>query len=120
MLRTGGMGIQLGPESQRGVMGKLSLSKLTFIVFAFCAVAVIASPATTIFTSLVSFDVTHGSSPYNVSLIQGTDGNFYGTTFHGGANAQNCDADTCGTVFKITPAGTLTTLHNFDGADGGL
>jgi uncharacterized repeat protein (TIGR03803 family) len=92
-------------------MGKLSLSKLTFIVFAFCAVAVIASPAT-IFTSLVSFDVTHGSSPYNVSLIQGTDGNFYGTTFNAGTGGY-------GTVFKITPAGTLTTLHNFGGADGG-
>ena len=46
--------------------------------------------------------------------MQGSDGNFYGTTFDGGAN---CNAG-CGTVFKITPSGTLTTLHSFDSADG--
>ena len=39
-------------------------------------------------------------------LVQGTDGNFYGTTTSGGANGW-------GTVFKITPGGTLTTLYNF-------
>ncbi len=43
--------------------------------------------------------------------VQGTDGNFYGTTYLGGSKE-------LGTVFKITPSGTLTTLHSFDGADG--
>ena len=98
-------------ENQRGVIGKLKLSKLIFIVFAFCAVAAIASPGTTVFTSLVSCDVTNGSSPYYGSLIQGTDGNFYRTAAFGGTNAQNCHGDTCGTVFKTTPAGALTILH---------
>ena len=51
-----------------------------------------------------------GSSP-NAPLIQGTDGNFYGTTVHGGASSY-------GTVFKITPSGTLTTLHSFNFNDG--
>ena len=45
-------------------------------------------------------------------LVQASDGNFYGTTLGGGANGGY------GTVFKITPGGTLTTLHSFDGADG--
>ena len=43
--------------------------------------------------------------------MQATDGNFYGTTNEGGTNSN-------GTVFKITPSGVLTTLHNFNGTDG--
>src|ERR1035437_8373079 len=65
-------------------------------------------------TTLHSFDVTDGSYPFG--LIQATDGNFYGTTDHGGAYS-NCNLG-CGTVFKITPAGTLTTLYSFDSTDG--
>ncbi len=41
-------------------------------------------------------------------LVQATNGDFYGTTFQGGANGQ-----TGGTVFKITRAGALTTLYSF-------
>ena len=41
-----------------------------------------------------------------MSLVRGRDGNFYGTTEDGGFNNE-------GTVFKITPAGKLTTLWNF-------
>ncbi len=43
--------------------------------------------------------------------MQGSDGNFYGTTSSGGSNND-------GTVFKITPGGTLTTLYSFSGNDG--
>jgi len=46
-----------------------------------------------------------------VGLAQGMDGNFYGTTYSGGANGY-------GTIFKITANGLLTTLHSFDGTDG--
>jgi len=49
-------------------------------------------------------------------LVQATDGNFYGATQIGGAST-NCSYG-CGTIFKITPGGTLTTLHSFDGTDG--
>jgi uncharacterized repeat protein (TIGR03803 family) len=45
-------------------------------------------------------------------LTQGTDGNFYGTTFSGGANGHGI-GQPVGTVFRITPGGTLTTLHSF-------
>lgn len=48
-----------------------------------------------------------GSQPY-AGVIQGRDGNLYGTNFDGGVNGQ-------GTVFKITPSGTLTTLYSFCG-----
>ena len=66
------------------------------------------------FKTLVSFDGTNGIGPA-AAPVQGLDGNLYGTTFEGGSG--NCGAG-CGTVFKITPEGTLTTLHNFDGTDG--
>ena len=68
-------------------------------------------------TTLHSFDLTDGDNP-GAGLIQATDGNFYGTTYSGEANNSSCSPGTCGTVFKITPAGTLTTLHNFDYTDG--
>lgn len=52
-----------------------------------------------------------GASP-RTSLIQGADGNFYGTTGTGGLNG-------IGTIFRITPAGVLTNLHSFShGSDG--
>ena len=37
-------------------------------------------------------------------LIRASDGNLYGVTFAGGAN---------GVIFRMSPRGTLTTLHNF-------
>ncbi|HTA24394.1 MAG TPA: choice-of-anchor tandem repeat GloVer-containing protein [Terriglobales bacterium] len=71
-----------------------------------CGAMAIAVSAQT-FDSLVSFDQTNGAEPISV-LIQGRDGNFYGTASGGGM----CDAD-CGTVFRVTPGGTLTTLYKF-------
>jgi uncharacterized repeat protein (TIGR03803 family) len=57
-----------------------------------------------------------GDGP-EAGLVQGTDGNFYGSTLGGGSN--NCSGNqACGTVFRITPKGVLTTLHSFDGSDG--
>jgi len=58
------------------------------------------------------YPCSDGGDPY-AGLIQATDGNFYGTTLGGGASGD-------GTVFKITPSGTLTTLYNFGGADGAV
>ena len=43
-------------------------------------------------------------------MIRGSDGNFYGTTDGGGTSGN-------GTVFQITPAGALTTLHSFSALD---
>jgi uncharacterized protein (TIGR03437 family) len=67
------------------------------------------TPAGTL-TTLHSFDSTDGASPF-AALIQAADGNFYGTTYTGGANC--AETFGCGTVFKISPGGTLTTLYNF-------
>lgn len=66
-------------------------------------------------TIIHTFVGTDGANPYS-RLVEGTDGFLYGTTPFGG-NA-NCVSEGCGTVFKISPQGQLTTLHTFDGNDG--
>ena len=55
-----------------------------------------------------------GSDP-NSSVILGNDGNFYGVVAFGG---EGCVSG-CGTVFKMTPAGGLTTLHEFQDVHDG-
>ena len=71
------------------------------------------------FTSLYSFDVNPGANPQN-GLLQGSDGNFYGTTEYGGIGHCPTGAYTgCGTIFKMTPQGSLTTLYSFAGGAAG-
>ncbi len=73
----------------------------------------VQSQATPVVTTLYNFigNGTDGVHP-QASLVQGSDGNFYGTTASGGGSGY-------GTVFRVTSAGVLTTLHSFTyGADG--
>lgn len=83
---------------------------------------VVASRAQT-FSTLVNLNGNTGTypgyvslayGPGSMSLVQGTDGSLYGTTSSGGTSLF------AGTVFKITLAGVLTTLHSFDGTDGSV
>ena len=63
------------------------------------------------FTSLYSFTGgTDGGNPFNETLVEGSDGNLYGTTSVGGAYGNPSSG---GTVFCITTSGALTTLHSF-------
>jgi uncharacterized repeat protein (TIGR03803 family) len=55
---------------------------------------------------------TDGSQP-DAALVQGRDGNFYGTT-QGGTTSE------LGTVFRVSPSGTYTSLYWFTGCDGYL
>src|SRR5271169_6492208 len=70
---------------------------------------------TTIYTFCSQSNCTDGALPYD-GLIQATDGKFYGTTGNGGTSSACYQG--CGTVFRISPGGVLTTLHSFDGTDG--
>src|SRR5437879_2495301 len=56
-------------------------------------------------TTLVSFAGANGSNPF-AGLVQGSDGNFYGTTFTGGTSDG-------GTAFRVSPEGALEILHSF-------
>lgn len=67
---------------------------------------------TTLYNFCSQSNCADGRLPY-AGLVQGRDGNFYGTTWEGGINGQ-------GVVFTITPGGTLTVLYSFTGGqDGG-
>ena len=65
---------------------------------------------TGVLTTLHLFSYTDGANP-GATLIQASDGNFYGTTSGGGTPGP-------GTIFKITSTGTLTTLYNLDTTKG--
>jgi uncharacterized repeat protein (TIGR03803 family) len=60
---------------------------------------------TTVYSFCNTKGCTDGTQPA-AALVQGTDGNLYGTTYGGGANDS-------GSVFKLTPNGKLTTLYSF-------
>jgi uncharacterized repeat protein (TIGR03803 family) len=77
-------------------------------ILALACLAAIGSQAQT-FTSLASFNVPYGITPY-ASLVQGLDGKLYGTAFAG--NADSLD-NGFGTVFSITRSGSLTPIYYF-------
>ncbi|HEX5323120.1 MAG TPA: choice-of-anchor tandem repeat GloVer-containing protein [Capsulimonadaceae bacterium] len=66
---------------------------------------------TTLYTATRAGAATLGGR--GSTLIAGSDGNFYGTTFAGGAN-------NLGTIYKLTPDGKVTALHSFDGYHGSV
>ena len=65
-------------------------------------------------TVLYSFSGSTASDPASPAggLIQGADGNFYGTTRAGGAAGT-------GVVFRLTPAGAISVLNSFGPSHGG-
>lgn len=83
-----------GGANKGGTVFKITSNGNLTVMYSFCAKA----------------NCADGASPQG-ALVQGKDGNFYGTTSAGGSG-------NLGTVFKITSAGKLTTLHRFVGADG--
>jgi uncharacterized repeat protein (TIGR03803 family) len=94
----------MAPARKISRAGELGRRKKGCAVLLLCAATAVASPAQT-FTTLYSFAASDGHDPQD-ALVQGFDGDFYGTTYYGGAH-------NFGTVFKVTPTGTLTTLYSF-------
>jgi uncharacterized repeat protein (TIGR03803 family) len=90
--------------------------KVVIIVVLMCAAFAISSSAqtlTTIYDFCSQTGCPEGSAPWG-GLVQGPDGNFYGTTSDVGSVGQ-------GAVYKLTSSGALTVLHSFTGlSDGGV
>ncbi len=95
----------LDKPSPSGICAVRTRMKEYCAVLVLCAATTLASASVT-FKALVSFHGTNGSDPTNVDLVQGIDGELYGTTQFGGATNN-------GTVFKINSGGTLRTLWSF-------
>jgi uncharacterized repeat protein (TIGR03803 family) len=87
-----------------GTIFKITLSGKLTTLYSFCRVV-----------DLIDFSSVCPDGNFLTGLIQATDGNFYGTTGEGGSGP--CSFDEvflgCGTIFRITSSGTLTTLYNF-------
>jgi uncharacterized repeat protein (TIGR03803 family) len=83
---------------------------LAMAIFAMLLIATSTTAGAQTFSTLVDFDNTNGAGP-DAGLVQGRNGNLYGTASSGGANGD-------GTVFKMTSKGTMTVLHDFDYTDG--
>ncbi len=88
-----------------------------------CGTVFRVTPAGSIST-LATFSFNNGGWPGFIGgsngLVQASDGDFYGTTFQGGTTDASgpCYSQGCGTLFKVTPSGTLTTVVSFTGANG--
>ncbi|HZT44511.1 MAG TPA: choice-of-anchor tandem repeat GloVer-containing protein [Chthonomonadaceae bacterium] len=95
---------QFGPSSSGGGTGsgtllKISLDGSVTVLHAFSAIS-----------SSNNYVNSDGAVP--VDLIQGSDGNFYGTTSSGGASGN-------GTIFRLTPDGTFTSLYQLNATTDG-
>ncbi|MGO8795846.1 MAG: choice-of-anchor tandem repeat GloVer-containing protein [Candidatus Sulfotelmatobacter sp.] len=77
-----------GNATNSGTFYKMTLGGQLTVLYTFCS----------------NSGCTDGEGPNGV--IQGQDGNFYGTTELGGANNS-------GTFFKVTPTGAFKVLHSF-------
>lgn len=83
------------------IIGSLARTFCKLVLGATLAIVLPAQVLTPVYT----FQGLEGAVP-TAPLVQGADGNFYGTTNGGGSGGG-------GTVFKLTPSGTQTTIYNF-------
>ena len=76
-----------------------------------------AGKLTTLHSFCSALNCADGAFP-STALAWASDGNAYGAASLGGDLPCGVEDSGCGTIFKITPAGALTTLHTFEGTDG--
>ncbi len=85
-------------------------SKLLLLVL---LLPLMAGAQTYTYSTLANFPASSDLGPSDPTspLLIDQQGNLFGTSQAGGVNND-------GTVFMVTPAGDITTLHSFDGSDG--
>jgi len=95
--------------SNRPPLPRRLIAALTTLALAAFALRAAAGPS---LSTLYSF--TNSVNPVGAAvtaMVQGTNGNFYGTTLSGGTNGM-------GSIFMVTPGGAFTTLVSFNGSNG--
>jgi uncharacterized repeat protein (TIGR03803 family) len=96
-----------------GLTHRLVRLAIAAVTLAVTATTAVNAQQEVTYEVVASFDGIYAGGRIPNALVQGSDGNLYGTTFVGG----HFDA---GTIFRIDAAGVLTTLHHFSGRDGSL
>ena len=101
-------------ESVRGFPGRILCVNClrTIYMVTWLAMAGPGQARAVTITELFGFSTATGDQPA-ASLIQASDGNFYGTTTLFGDDGHGCVGGCAGTIFKITPQGQFTTLYVF-------
>ncbi len=93
-------------RSQRTRVNSYGRGMILAAVLLLCAGIAGAQTVTTLYNFVGG--KKSGANPWYVTLVQGTNGQLYGTTYNGGSNG-------LGTFFEITTSGTFTLLHSFTG-----
>lgn len=86
-----------GSDNGGGTVYKVAPNGMVTILHAFCS---------------TSGSCPDGAVPFG-ELLRDADGNLYGTTAGGGRKNSDCPQVRCGIVYKLSPAGTETILHEF-------
>jgi uncharacterized repeat protein (TIGR03803 family) len=84
------------------------MHQIVFVAAVLLGVGAVAGAQTVATVYNFAGGTTSGANPWYVTLVQGTDGQLYGTTYNGGSKGM-------GTAFKVTTSGTFTLLHSFNG-----
>lgn len=99
------------PGSSSSRLGVSQTAAFVAVVFVLTLLLSASALGQTV-TTLENFNGHNGANPFLEALVQGRDGNLYGTTYSGGAYS-------LGTVFRFNRADNhIAVIHSFAGTEG--